>query len=95
MNCLSQPEKGIEEAVNILLDESNTLFDDLNKNVENNAPPSGAHVKSKEKRSNRPPRCFLCFNYFSKLAADSFIVAPLFNCSINRGIILNKSPTRP
>ncbi|AZO93841.1 AAA family ATPase [Halocella sp. SP3-1] len=29
-------EKGIEEAVNILLDESNTLFDDLIKNVENN-----------------------------------------------------------
>lgn len=29
-------EKAIEEAVNILLDESNTLFDDLIKNVENN-----------------------------------------------------------
>ncbi len=29
-------EKGIEEAVNILLNESNTLFDDLIKNVENN-----------------------------------------------------------
>lgn len=29
-------EKGIEKAVNILLDESNTLFDDLIKNVENN-----------------------------------------------------------
>ncbi|MFW5971875.1 MAG: hypothetical protein ACOCRL_00145 [Bacillota bacterium] len=29
-------EKGIEEAVNILLDENNTLFDNLIKNVENN-----------------------------------------------------------
>ncbi|MFW5972329.1 MAG: AAA family ATPase [Bacillota bacterium] len=29
-------EQGIEKAVNILLDESNTLFDDLIKNVENN-----------------------------------------------------------
>ncbi len=29
-------EKGIKEAVNILLNESNTLFDDLIKNVENN-----------------------------------------------------------
>jgi len=29
-------EKGIEKAINILLDESNTLFDDLIKNVENN-----------------------------------------------------------
>ncbi len=28
-------EKGIEEAVNILLNESNTLFDDLIKNIEN------------------------------------------------------------